>query len=104
MLLALLQNLVDLLTGSVWTYPILFGICLGDAVIPALPSETAAIVCGLQAARGQLTLTWVLVAAALGAFAGDNLSYASGRWLGRPVQRRLFSGERARRRLDMAKR
>ena len=52
MLLAFLQNLIDLLTGSLWTYPILFGICLGDAVIPALPSETAVIVCGIQAARG----------------------------------------------------
>ena len=39
MLLALLQNLIDLLTGSLWTYPILFGICLGDAVIPALPGS-----------------------------------------------------------------
>src|SRR5256885_10086346 len=55
MTLALLQNLIDFLTGSVWTYPILFGICLGDAVIPALPSETAVIVCGIQAARGQLS-------------------------------------------------
>src|SRR3989442_11063632 len=104
MLLALLQNLVDLLTGSVWTYPILFGICLGDAVFPVLPSETAAIVCGIQAARGQLSLGWVLVLAALGAFAGDNTSYAAGRCLGRPVQQRLFGGEKAQRRLDWAQR
>ena len=31
MTLAFLQNLIDLLTGSLWTYPILFGICVGDA-------------------------------------------------------------------------
>jgi hypothetical protein len=37
----LLNNLIDLLTGSVWTYPLLFGICVGDAVFPAFPSETA---------------------------------------------------------------
>jgi membrane-associated protein len=101
---ALLNNLIDVLTGSSWTYAILFGICLGDAVVPALPSETAAIVCGIQAARGQLSLTWVLVCAALGAFAGDNTSYAIGRWLGRPFQQRFFSGEKARKRIEAAKR
>lgn len=103
MTLALLNNLIDFLTGSDWTYAILFGICLGDAVIPALPSETAAIVCGIQAARGQLSLPLVLAIAAAGAFAGDNTSYAVGRWLGEPVQQRLFSGEKARRRLEWAK-
>jgi membrane protein DedA with SNARE-associated domain len=87
-----------------WAYPLLFAICVGDAVFPALPSETAAIVCGIQAARGQLSLGWVLALAALGAFVGDNSSYAGGRWLGRPVQQRVFSGEKARARLDWAKR
>ena len=80
MLLALLQGLIDLLTGSVWTYPLLFGISAGDAVFPAFPSETALIVCGLQAARGELSLEWVIVSAGLGAFIGDNASYAAGRY------------------------
>ena len=66
MTLGLLQNLVDLLTGSLWTYPLLFGICAGDALIPAFPSETALIVCGIQAARGNLSLEWVIVCAAAG--------------------------------------
>jgi membrane-associated protein len=101
--IALFNNLIDVLTGSNWTYAILFGIVLGDAVLPLLPSETAAIVCGIQAARGHLSLTLVLVIAALGAFAGDNTSYAGGRWLGRPLQQRLFMGERAARRLQWAK-
>jgi membrane protein DedA with SNARE-associated domain len=61
-------------------------------------------VCGIQAARGNLSLPLVLAVAAAGAFAGDNTSYAGGRWLGSPLQRRLFSGEGARRRLDWAKR
>jgi membrane protein DedA with SNARE-associated domain len=102
--LAFLQSLVDLLTGSLWTYPLLLGICAGDAVVPALPSETAVIVCGIQAARGELSLGWVIAFAAVGAFAGDNTSYAGGRWLGRPVVQRFFSGERAQERLDWAKR
>jgi membrane-associated protein len=102
--LAFLNGLIDLLTGSAWTYPLLLGICIGDAIFPALPSETAVIVCGIQAARGQLSLGWVIFFAALGAFLGDNGSYALGRWLGQPVVRRFFSGERARERLDWAKR
>jgi len=102
-LLGLLQGLIDLLTGSLWTYPLLFGICAGDALIPAFPSETAVIVCGIQAARGQLALEWVIVWAAAGAFTGDNASYAVGRWLGTPAVKRFFSGEVAQSRLNWAR-
>jgi membrane-associated protein len=102
MTLAFLNGLLDLLTGSLWTYPLLVGICAGDAVFPALPSETAMIVCGIQAGRGQLSLTWVIVFGALGAFIGDNTSYAIGRWVGEPVIGRHF--RRVRERLDWAKR
>lgn len=104
MMLAFLNNLIDLLTGSVWTYPLLFGICVGDAVFPAFPSETAMIVCGIQAARGQLSLPAVIAVGAAGAFVGDNTAYALGRWVGQPVVDRFFSGDRARGRLDWAKR
>jgi membrane-associated protein len=102
-LLGLLQGLIDLLTGSLWTYPLLFGICAGDALIPAFPSETAVIVCGIQAARGELSLEWVIICAAAGAFAGDNASYAVGRWLGTPAVKRFFSGEVAEGRLNWAR-
>ena len=103
MTVALLQGLIDLLTGSLWTYPLLFGICAGDALIPAFPSETALIVCGIQAARGELSLEWVIVCAAAGAFVGDNTTYAVGRWLGVPVVMRFFRGEVAQSRLDWAR-
>ena len=104
MTVALLNNLIDLLTGSLWTYPLLFAICAGDAFFPVLPSETAMIVAGIQAARGELALEWVIVLGAAGALVGDNVSYAAGRWIGEPVVDRFFSGERARERLDWAKR
>ena len=103
MVLGLLHGLIELLTGSLWTYPLLFGICAGDALIPAFPSETALIVCGIQAARGELSLEWVIVCAGAGAFVGDNASYAVGRWLGRPAVKRFFSGEVAQSRLDWAR-
>jgi membrane-associated protein len=99
----LLNNLIDLLTGSVWTYPLLFGICVGDAVFPAFPSETAVIVCGIQAGRGQLSLEAVIAVAALGAFVGDNISYAVGRFAGQPAVKRFFSGEKAQQRLQWAR-
>jgi membrane-associated protein len=104
MTVAILNNLIDALTGSMWTYPLLFAICAGDAVLPLLPSETAMIVCGIQAARGHLSLEAVIAIGALGAFVGDNTSYAGGRWLGTPLSVRFFSGERARERLAWAKR
>jgi membrane-associated protein len=101
-MLAFLNNLIDLLTGSMWTYPILFGICVGDAVFPAFPSETAMIVCGIQAARGQLSLPAVIAVGAAGAFVGDNTTYALGHWIGQPVVDRFFRGERAKKRLEWA--
>jgi membrane-associated protein len=100
---AFLNGLIDLLTASSWTYLLLFGICVGDAVFPAFPSETALIVCGIQAARGNLALEWVIVCGAAGAFVGDNLSYALGRYLGQPVQQRFFSGQTAQGRLEWAR-
>jgi membrane-associated protein len=103
-MLAFLNGLIDLLTASAWTYPLLFGICVGDAVFPALPSETAMIVCGIQAARGHLSLEAVIAVGAAGAFVGDNASYAIGRWFGQPVAKRFFSGERTQARLDWARR
>jgi membrane protein DedA with SNARE-associated domain len=72
-------------------------------VFPALPSETALIVCGIQAGRGQLSLELVVLLGAAGAFLGDNTSYGLGRFVGTPIQERFFSGEKARRRLEWAK-
>jgi membrane-associated protein len=46
----------------------------------------------------------VILLGAAGAFSGDNTSYALGRFVGKPIQERLFSGEKARRRLEWAKR
>ena len=72
-------------------------------MFPALPSETAVIVCGIQAARGHLSVPLVILVAAAGAFTGDNTSYAGGRFLGGPIQRRFFDGEKAQKRLEWAK-
>jgi membrane-associated protein len=51
---------------------------------------------------GDLNLEVVLPVAALGAFLGDNTSYAIGRYLGHPVRQRYFDGERGRRSIGWA--
>jgi membrane protein DedA with SNARE-associated domain len=61
------------------------------------------IVCGIQAARGNLSLGWVIAIGGAGAFVGDNSSYALGRFVGEPIIERFFRGERARERLEWAR-
>jgi len=56
------------------------------------------------AASGHLSLALVVVSAAVGAAAGDNLAYLIGRRFGDPVTRRFFSSEKSRQRLDWAQR
>jgi membrane protein DedA with SNARE-associated domain len=97
------DSLFNLLADSPQAYAILFAVAVGDAVFPALPSETAVIVAGLLCVVGDLTLGWVIVFAAAGAFVGDSTSYAIGRFFGRPVQRRFFDGRRGRATLEWAR-
>ena len=98
------QSAFDLLSQPPEAYLIIFAIALGDGIFPAFPSESILIVGGLLSVVGKLTLGWVIVAGALGAFAGDNISYAVGRFIGKPAQERFLNGERAQRALDWARR
>jgi membrane-associated protein len=90
------QSAFDLLSEPPEAYLIVFALALGDGVFPAFPSETALIVAGLLSVVGDLSLGWVIAAGAAGAFAGDGISYALGRFVGRPAQRRFLDGKRAR--------
>jgi membrane protein DedA with SNARE-associated domain len=76
-----------------------------DAVLPILPSETVVIALGVATAGSADPRIGVLVLlAALGAFAGDNLAYLIGRRFSSVAQRRFFAGERGERRRDWAQR
>jgi membrane-associated protein len=97
------DSIFHLLSDSPQAYFILLGVCAGDAVLPALPSESAVILAGILCVVGDLSLQWVLAVAALGAFIGDNTSYAIGRFVGQPVRRRFFDGERGRRAVEWAR-
>ena len=87
----MLNDLIGLLEGltlSPWFLPLVFVIALADAVFPVVPSETAVIVGGVAAGFGQLSLWSVVLAAALGAIAGDSLAYQLGQHTGDFFRRR----------------
>ena len=67
-----LDSLVDLISSSNWTYLVIVAIAYFDAIIPIVPSETAVIAAGVLAGTGDLELSLVIIAGAVGAFTGDN--------------------------------
>jgi membrane protein DedA with SNARE-associated domain len=70
-----------------------------DALIPILPSETAIIGLGVATAGSTDPRIAILVLlAALGAFIGDNVTYLVGRRLGPFIDRKVFAGEKGKRR------
>ncbi|HEY6961432.1 MAG TPA: DedA family protein [Gaiellaceae bacterium] len=99
----MIHSAFELLSHSPEAYLIVLGFAIADGVFPAVPSETALITAGLLCVVGELSLGWVIGAGALGAVIGDNTSYALGRYVGRPVQRRFLDGRRARKALDWAR-
>ena len=101
---AFLDKVTDYVSGSPATYPVVAGVAAGDAFFPLLPSETVVIAAGTLAASGDLWLWALLPAAAVGAFAGDNVSYALGATLGERATGKVMSGGDARRRLRWAQR
>ena len=95
------QSIVDTISGSEWSYAIVFGVALLDAFFPLVPSETTVIAAGVLAAHGDLRIELVLIAAAAGAICGDNVTFWLGKTLGERVAEKIFIGTR-RRHLDRA--
>lgn len=94
--------LTEQVTNDPVTYLVVLGAAGGDVLFPLIPSETIVITAGVLAAQGDLHIWLIVPLVALGAFVGDNISYLLGRWIGDPVARWLFRGERAGRRLAWA--
>jgi membrane protein DedA with SNARE-associated domain len=98
------DSLLSALGHSWWAYPLILVFCTFDAVIPALPSETALITGGILAANGGMLLGWLIVMGTLGAYLGDNLAY----WIGRSAEgfarHWITRGEKGRRSLEWAHR
>ena len=98
------NSIVDAVSGSDWSYLIVFAIALLDAFFPIVPSEATAIAAGVVAGAGGLRVELLIPAAALGAIIGDNVSYAGGHFFGERVTNRFFSGEKSKKRLAWAER
>jgi membrane protein DedA with SNARE-associated domain len=64
----------------------LFGIVALESAGLWLPGETALIAAGVYASKGHLSITGVIVIAAVAAIIGDNVGY----WIGREGGRRLL--------------
>ncbi len=98
------ESLVELLTGSPWTYVAVLGSIAGSAVFPLLPSESMIVTAGVLAGTGELQLPLVMLAGAIGAFLGDTAGYWLGRGAGQRAIRLVVRGEKGRRSLQWAER
>ena len=92
-------SLTELAPDQVVSYFVALFVPLLDAIIPAFPSETAVIALGV-ASKGEMSVGVAVLVflAALGAFLGDNLSYAIGKRYGDHVAKRLLKGEKGEKR------
>jgi membrane-associated protein len=101
--LSLLDQVTDYVSSSPATYAVIAGVSAVDAFFPLVPSETTVIAAGALAASGDLFLWAIIPAAALGAFVGDNITYAFGATVGERAAGKVEGGK-GRRRLDWAHR
>lgn len=94
---------VEDVMSSPWIYLVLFAVAAVDGFFPLVPSETSVLTAGVFAASGETFLPLVILAAALGAFAGDQTSYLFGHLAGPRVQQRAQRSSRRRGALEWAR-
>ena len=87
------ESIVDAVSGSDWSYLIVFAVAMIDAFFPIVPSEATAIAAGVVAGAGGLAVEVLILAAALGAIVGDNICFAVGHFLGKRVEPLLLERE-----------
>ena len=97
------QAIVDAVSGSDWSYLVVFLVAMIDAFFPLVPSEATAIAAGVVAGTGGLRVELVILAAALGAIAGDNICFAGGHFLGQRLHDRFLQGEKSQKRVAWAR-
>lgn len=102
-----MESVLDLLhhtVASPWVYLVIFTVTAVDAFFPAVPGETVVITAAVFAPGGEPNLVAVIVVAALGALAGDHVSYAVGRGGGAHRVARLPADSRRRAGSEWARR
>ena len=98
----MLESLVDLASGSAWTYVLVFGLATLDVLAPILPSESVVVAAAALAASGRLNVLVVALTAAAGALLGDNIAFFCGRLLDTRMRRWLEATPRRRERPEWA--
>ncbi|MFF5172519.1 DedA family protein [Micromonospora sp. NPDC000089] len=102
-----MQSVLDLLHHTVtspWVYLVIVVVTAVDAFFPAVPGETVVIAAAVFATGDGPNLIGVMVVAALGALAGDHVSYAIGRRGGAHRLARLPADSRRRASSEWARR
>jgi membrane-associated protein len=90
--------------ASGWAYGIVFLLAFLDVLVPVVPSEASVITAGVVASAGGLYLPLIIIAAACGAFLGDNTAYLIGRRFGTRAAKRFLRGGKAEKTLNWAER
>ena len=98
------NQIADWVSGSSWSYFVIFIVAVIDAFFPLVPSETVLVIGGSFAASGDLNLLFVILAGSAGAILGDNISYGIGTLVGERTVKRWFRSEKAHKRLEWAER
>jgi membrane-associated protein len=91
----LIDSLTALITDSPITYVIIFAMAAIDVIVPLLPAEATVTAAAVLAGQGKLNIVWIMIAAGLGAFVGDNIAYWIGRAAGRPLVQKVLRGNTA---------
>lgn len=95
-----LPDLIQTLLASPWLLVVVAAVCVIDGFFPPMPSEMTVVAALSAAIAAGGTPHWsaaIVVAAALGAVAGDSVAFAAGRrigvdrgrWMRRPRVRRI---------------
>lgn len=85
-----------------WFLLIIFGVAYFDSVVPIVPSESMVIIGGVAAGQGEQSWALVIIAAAVGAFLGDNSAYVLGYRMRGFIVRHAARHPRRQRQLDWA--
>ncbi len=81
-----LQDAILSLTSSIWIYPSVWAVTVIDGVFPPIPSESIVIAAATTWQQtGKPMVVFIWLAAALGAWCGDQIAYAIGMTI--PVRR-----------------
>ncbi|OXM71549.1 DedA family protein [Amycolatopsis vastitatis] len=89
--------------GSPWLWLAVFAVAGLDALLPFMPSETTVVTVAVLLGPDPAQLTLLAAVAAGGAWAGDCLGYAVGRYAGPRAIARLRRGPDGRRRYEWAR-